>query len=42
MTAETFNGSATFYWITTPGLAACDRSHCHYNCGQVQAESNAE
>ena len=26
MTAETFNGYATFYWITTPGLAACRRS----------------
>jgi hypothetical protein len=23
MTAETFNGSANFYWITNPGLAAC-------------------
>ena len=26
MTGETFNGYATFYWITTPGLAACRRS----------------
>jgi hypothetical protein len=23
MTGETFNGYATFYWITSPGLAAC-------------------
>jgi len=26
MTAETFNGPATFYWITTRGYAACA---CH-------------
>ena len=26
MTAETFDGPATLYWITTPDSAACRRS----------------